>query len=116
MSTSLDIISYPVYQQIVEKSEKSDSLTEAIDMIESYSIYSTNFSGQVYRIYEVLDQCTLFRDNFVSEYSYIGRVATKRILVKTIESSSQVVKDRWSDFLDVISVYEDDDEFVLLVS
>lgn len=116
MSTSLDIISYPVYQQIVEKSEKSDSLTETIDMIESYSIYSTNFSGQVYRIYKVLDQCTLFRDNFVSEYSYTGRVATKRLLVESIESSSQIIKDRWSDFLDAISIYEDDDEFVLLVS
>ena len=116
MSTSLDIVSYPVYKQIVEKSENSESLTEVIDMIESYSIYSTNFSGQMYRIYKVLDQCALFIDNFVSEYSYVGRVATKRILVSTIESSSQVVKDRWSDFLDAISVYEDDDEFVLLVS
>ena len=116
MSASLDIISYPVYQQIVENSEKSDSLTEAIYMIESYSIYSTNFSGQVYRIYKVLDRCALFRDNFVSEYSYVGRVATKRLLVKTIESSSQIVKDRWSDFLDAIDIYEDDDEFVLLVS
>ena len=116
MSTSLDIISYPVYQQIVEKSEKSDSLTEAIDMIESYSIYSTNFSGQVYRIYKVLDQLTIFRDNFVSEYSYVGRVATKRLLVKAIESSSQIIKDRWSDFLDAIRIYEDDDEFILLVS
>ena len=105
MSTYMYVVTEKDYLQFLDEISdlvSCDAIYRKFDTIN----YETNFSGQSYRLYDVVYELEQFEDDFTKEYEYSGYVTTVEELKKIVESSDkEYLIDKWEQ---VIERFEDE--------
>mgnify|MGYP000078062628 CR=1 FL=1 len=112
MSTSIYITTERQYRQLVNGISDLTPFDEVFDRLDEISYY-TNFSGNLNRLYGVIDQFGRFEDEFTSEFAYLGYVCSVKMLEHVVASlDSADVYDKWDPIIDR---FENEDKILILV-
>lgn len=105
MSTYMYVVTEEKYLQFL--TEISDDMTfeEIYDKFDAINYY-TNFSGRLYRLYDVVEQLQNFKDRFAEDFDCDGYVATVEELKKIVEASDKEdLVEKWEP---IIERFEDE--------
>ena len=112
MSTSMHVMEANEYRRFAEELRDDVPFERLFDILISISYY-TNFSGDLYRLYEVLEEIEQFEDDFTEEFLFTGFETSVNHLKSVIESSrSEALSDKWRR---VVDRFSDKDRLVILV-
>ena len=112
MSTSMHVMEANEYRRFIEELRYDMPFERLFDSFMSISYY-TNFSGNLFRLYNVLEEIDQFEDGFTQEFSYAGFETSTSHLKSVIESShSDALSDKWNQ---VVDRFADKDRLVILV-
>lgn len=88
MSTYMYVVTEKDYLQFLDEISDDMSFDEIYDKFDAIN-YETNFSGRLYRLYDVVEQLQNFKDRFAEDFDCDGYVATVKELKKIIEASDK---------------------------
>ena len=112
MSTSMHVMEANEYRRFAEELRDDVPFERLFDRLVSISYY-TNFSGDLYRLYDVLEEIEQFEDDFTEEFLFTGFETSVNHLKSVIESSrSEALSDKWRR---VVDRFSDKDRLVILV-
>lgn len=100
MSTYMYVVTEEKYLQFL--TEISDDMTfeEIFDKFDAIN-YETNFSGRLYRLYDVVEQLQNFKDRFAEDFDCDGYSTTVEELKKIVEASDKEdLVEKWEPFIE----------------
>lgn len=109
MSTSLNVMTATNFDKFMEQYEQvklteqynNDPIGVLIDMLDDFTQYYTNFSGNIGRLYDVVEKGELLQNDFANEYECRIYKLNKKDILDIVNASDNVkLVNKWEDIME----------------
>lgn len=113
MSIDLDVIESKVFFELEER--YSDDFEELFSQIDDRSLYFTNFSGRLHRLYDFIEDFEYVEDSQLNNYVSCVTATVDQILnVYHRLSTDEEIVQKWSTLVEKLSDFEDSTKIVFI--
>jgi len=107
MSKSLDVMSETNFNKLIHEYNTNELLNNPINLIEKYSEYYTNFSGNLNRLYDVVYDGEEIKNDFSKEIDLHIIKLSKEHIINIIENSyDDNLIEKWEFIMQVFEDYD----------
>ena len=115
MSVSIDILTEKNFNKLIETYTKNNN-NQPIDLLEIYSDYYTNFSGNLNRLYDVVCE----GDNIINDFSkeidsQIVRITKKQIQNVMGENYDTELIEKWEFIMQAFERCDDKENLYIII-
>lgn len=115
MSISIDILTEKNFNKLIETYTKNNN-DHPIDLLEIYSDYYTNFSGNLNRLYDVVYEGENIINDFSKEIdSQIVRITKKQILNVMNETYDTELIEKWEFIMQTFERCNDKENLYIII-
>ena len=115
MSKSLDVMSETNFNKLIHEYNTNELLNKPIELIEKYSEYYTNFSGNLNRLYDVVYDGEEIKNDFSKEIDLHIIKLSKEHIINIIENSyDDNLIEKWEFIMQVFEDYEPKDNLYFI--
>ena len=109
MSTSLNVMTETNFDQLIGKYEQvkyterygNDPIGVLMDVLDEFTQYYTNFSGNIGRLYDVVEKGELLQNDFANEYECRIYKLNKKNILDIVNASDNVkLVNKWEDIME----------------
>ena len=104
MSTSLFAMTNTNFNDFIESLKLNKSNGEPLDemdLLDKFTQHYTNFSGNLNRLYDVLEEAEQLSNEFSEEWSFSLYRLAKKVILDLVSTSDNVkLKDKWDYIMD----------------
>lgn len=115
MSKSLDIMAETNFNKLIHKYNSLENYDNPINLIEKYSEYYTNFSGNLNRLYDVVYAGEKIKNDFSKDVDLNIIKLSKEHIINIIENSYDDNSiEKWELIMQVFEDYEPKDNLYFI--
>ena len=115
MSKSLDVMSETNFNKLIHEYNTNELLNNPIDLIEKYSEYYTNFSGNLNRLYDVIYDGEEIKNDFSKEVDLHIIKLSKEHIINIIEDSyDDNLIEKWEFIMQIFEDYKPEDNLYFI--
>ena len=115
MSKLLDVMSETNFNKLIHEYNTNELLNNPINLIEKYSEYYTNFSGNLNRLYDVVYDGEEIKNDFSKEIDLHIIKLSKEHIINIIENSyDDNLIEKWEFIMQVFEDYEPKDNLYFI--
>ena len=116
MSTSLDIMTEKTFEKFLEQYETIKDIINPMVLFENSSQYYTNFSGKIYRLYDIVLKGEEIINDFSREEEFLIYKLTKKQIIELVKkSNNNELIDKWEDIIESFESLNDDDYLYFII-
>lgn len=124
MSTSLNVMTATNFDKFMEQYEQvklteqynNDTIGVLMDMLDDFTQYYTNFSGNIGRLYDVVEKGERLQNEFANEYDCRIYKLQKKDILDIVNASDNVeLVNKWEDIMESFDDCEPTETIYLIV-